>query len=57
MTKPSGDIEGLITAIKTHTKGDKLTAGAVALVELIPFAGGAVASIIGEVASQRRCEK
>ena len=57
MTRPSEDIEGLITAIKTHTKGDKVTAGAVALVELIPFAGGAVASIIGEVSVHRRFEK
>lgn len=57
MTESAEDIRPLIAAIRTHTKGDKATTGTIALINVIPYAGGAVASIIGEIAVHRRFEK
>lgn len=47
----------LIAALKARTTGGLVTSGTVALLNVIPYAGGAVASVIGEIAAQRRVEK
>ena len=46
-----------IAAIRDSTLGDKATSGATSLINLIPYAGGAVASLIGEYANHRKTEK
>ncbi|MGZ5436050.1 MAG: hypothetical protein ACXWID_19955 [Pyrinomonadaceae bacterium] len=55
--KPSAEIQPLIEAIRQHDQEEIATTGAIALINLIPFAGGAIAAVVGEVASQRRFEK
>ena len=55
--KSANEIQPLIDAIQHHGQEEIATTGAIALINLIPYAGGAIASIVGEVASQRRFEK
>ncbi len=55
--KSSDKIQPLIDAIQHHGREEIATTGAIALINLIPYAGGAIASIVGEAASQRRFEK
>lgn len=57
MTTEQEAIDALITRVVRRTGGDVASAGAEAMLNLIPYAGGAVASIIGDFASQRRVEK
>jgi hypothetical protein len=51
------EIEPLISRIKERSLTDHATTGAVALLNVIPFAGGAVASIISDFANERRMQK
>ena len=51
------DVQPLIERIRTRTKGEIVTSGAEALLHAIPYAGGVVASILGEYATHRRIEK
>jgi hypothetical protein len=57
MTQELNDIGPLIQEIKTLAVTDKVKIGAVAILNIIPFAGGAIASVIGEIGTQRRFEK
>ena len=57
MIDNNNDVQQLITTIKEHTTGDMLTTGAVTLLNLIPYAGGAIASVISEYATNRRFDK
>jgi hypothetical protein len=51
------NIEPLIGEIRKHKITDKAVSGTVALLNVIPYAGGVVASVIGEIGAQRRIEK
>jgi hypothetical protein len=51
------NIGSLIDEIRKYKASDIATTSTVALLNVIPYAGGAVASVIGEIASQRRIEK
>lgn len=57
MTGEHQAIDGLIQRIIHRTRSDAVSSGAEAMLNLIPYAGGAVATIVGEFASQRRNEK
>jgi hypothetical protein len=57
MTDTSNETEALITSIRTRSEGEEDAAQAIHLIRLIPYAGGAIASIISENASRRRTEK
>lgn len=57
MTEDKDNIEHLICDIRSRTKADLATSGAITLLNAIPYAGGAVASVIGDIAAQRRFEK
>lgn len=57
MIKQPGNVEKLIREIKALTVAEKAKTGAVALLSAIPYAGGAVASVIGEIATHRKFEK
>lgn len=57
MPQDRDDIKPLIEEIRTLSVTEKMKAGAVALLNVIPYAGGAVASVIGEIAAQRKFEK
>jgi hypothetical protein len=57
MTEEHESIDALIARMVRKTGADAASAGAEAMLNLIPYAGGAVASIVGEFASRRRVEK
>jgi len=57
MDRPEDEIEPLLERIRAKALPDLAEAGAVSLLNLIPFAGGAVASVVGQFASQRRFER
>jgi len=57
MSESSTSIQPLIEKIKQRTMMDRASSGAVAMLNLIPFAGGAVAAIIGDIAAERRFHK
>ena len=57
MPQDREDIRPLIQEIRTLSVTDKAKAGTVALLSVIPYAGGAVASVIGEIATKRKFEK
>ena len=57
MPQDRDEIKPLIQEIRTLSVGEKTKAGAVALLNVIPYAGGVVASVIGEIAAQRKFEK
>lgn len=57
MPQDSDDITALIQEIKTLTVVDHAKSGTLALLNVIPFAGGAVASVIGEYSTHRKVEK
>lgn len=57
MMDTSNETEALITSIKTRSEGAEDASQAIHLIRLIPYAGGAIASIITENASRRRIEK
>jgi hypothetical protein len=57
MGQDSEEVKPLIEEIRVLTLADKAKTGTLALVNLIPYAGGAIASVIGEIASHRKLEK
>lgn len=57
MPLPEDEIGPLLERIRAKSLPDVAEAGAVSLLNLIPFAGGAVASVVGQFASQRRFER
>jgi hypothetical protein len=57
MMNTANETEALITSIKTRSEGKEDASQAIHLIHLIPYAGGAIASIISENASRRRLEK
>lgn len=57
MRQEGEDVKPLIEEIRTLTVAEKTKTGAVALVNLIPYAGGAIAAVIGEFATHRKFEK
>ncbi|HUT13277.1 MAG TPA: hypothetical protein VMW24_25165 [Sedimentisphaerales bacterium] len=57
MGKDSKEIKPLIEEIRSLTLSDKVKTGTLALFNLIPYAGGVIASVIGECASHRKREK
>jgi hypothetical protein len=57
MTEEHEAIDTLIHRVVQRTTPGVATSGAAAMLNLIPYAGGAVATILSEFASQRRIEK
>lgn len=57
MTNTSDETQALISLIETRGEAAEDAAGAITLIRLIPYAGGAIAGIISEKANQRRFEK
>ena len=57
MTEEHEAISSLIQQVTSKTTSEVAKTGAQAMLNLIPYAGGAVATIVGEFATQRRVEK
>lgn len=57
MTNTADEAQELISLIRTRGEAVEDAAGAITLIRLIPYAGGAIAGIISEKANQRRFEK
>jgi hypothetical protein len=57
MTQDSDNINPLVEEIKTLAVATPWKTGAIALLNVIPYAGGAVASVIGEIGARRKFEK
>ncbi len=57
MAEEHEQVDALIESVVRRTTPGVATSGAVAMLNLIPYVGGAVASILGEFASHRRIEK
>lgn len=57
MTNTADEAQELISLIRTRGEEVEDAAGAITLIRLIPYAGGAIAGIISEKANQRRFEK
>jgi hypothetical protein len=57
MTTTADEAQELISLIRTRGEAVEDAAGAILLIRLIPYAGGAIAGIISEKANQRRFEK
>ena len=51
------DLAPVIEALAKPSVSEKARAATVAIFNIIPYAGGAVAAIIGEVATTKRIEK
>ncbi len=49
--------EQAIDRIKAVSAGDKASSGALSLINIIPFAGGAIASLINDYASHQKIKK
>lgn len=57
MSQNRDNIEPLIQEIRTLSVAEKAKTGALALLNIIPYAGGVVASVVGEYANYRKAEK
>src|SRR5258705_1889541 len=57
MTNTADEAQELISLIRTRGEAVEDAAGAITLIRLIPYAGGAIAGIISEKANQRRFER
>ena len=57
MSQNRDNIEPLIQEIRTLSVAEKAKTGALALLNIIPYAGGAIASVVSEYATHRKAEK